>query len=727
MGLAATKLHPPEPPQRLVQRSRLADALDAAVERNVRLILLSAPAGSGKTTLLASWLASRPGAVGWLQVEERDSDPARFWSYLARAIGTAHPRGEAELSPVVIGSNGDDLVVVSALVNLLVEVAAPLVVVINDYHLIESPSLHQGVERLIELCPHHVTIVISTRIDPPFRLGRLRVRDHVAEVRAADLRFSCDEAPLLLGAKGRQLRPELVDQLCERTEGWAAALVLAGLSLQRTSDVDAFVTAFRGDDQLVVDYLRDELLTAVGEEQRRRLLETSVLDRLTGGLVDAVTGSSDGAGWLRDTAGRNQLLTALDRTDTWFRYHHLFRDLLRADAEEVLGERIPELHARAAGWFETQGDDGQAVVHCLAAGDLDGAARLLRVHGTRLLRDGQIDTLRGFLDQLGELARTRTWCALLYAWCEYMDGHYALADTWLDVLRNIAPDDFDHTVATSLHINISLARGDVATALASARDVDTTGQLPSHSCDLSTATGQAYVWAGDAGAARRVLHSAARRAVAESFPTSHVRALVYLAIVEFDQGTTAAAYSAACAAIDVAQSYGLGVYHGVGTAYAIRARTSDDPATAHADAVHAVTLARRASTELALGHVLTVCADTLLDLGDAAGQSLLAEARAIIARCPDPGVVARHLARTESRHHMSEPADGRSDGLVEQLTERELAVLRYLPSAMSQRDIATELYVSLNTVKTHCRGIYRKLQARDRKEAVQAARDLHLL
>ncbi|GIH28543.1 helix-turn-helix transcriptional regulator [Acrocarpospora phusangensis] len=726
LSLAVTKLRPPPPPGQLVRRSRLDDVLDAGVDGQARLILVSAPAGSGKSTLVASWSTGRPENVAWLQAEASDSDPARFWSYLVAAIGKVHPIA-VDLEPVVAGSNGDDFVVVSALVNALADVAVPLVVVIDDYHLIGNGSVQRGVERLVELCPYQVTIVISTRIDPPFRLGRLRVRGQLAEIRGADLRFDTDEASGLLGSAVRSLDRALLDQLCDRAEGWAAGLVLAGLSLERAADPGEFIEAFRGDDQLIVEYLRDEFLATVDKDDLRRLLETSIPEQLSGALVDFVTGTTGGAKWLSDTAGRNQLLIGLDRTRTWFRYHHLLRDLLRLEAHQTFPERIPELHARAAEWFESQGDLGQAIVHRLAGGEVHQAAQLLLFHGPRLLAGGQTETLRSFLDQLGDVAKTLTGCALFYGWCEFIDGRYSLAQDWLDTMDDVAPEDFDRTPAMSLRINISLARGDVATALDDARRVTATDQLISFPCDLATITGVTYAWAGQAEEARRVLRLAVDKAAAERFRTAHVVALVHQAVVDFNDESAASAHHAAAAALDAAQKFGLAAYHVVAPAYAIRARTGGDPARARADALEAVNLARRACIDLGLGFVLTVCGDTLVGQGDPAGMPLLAEARSVLARCPDPGIAGRHLARAESRHGLTEVRGSRVAVLVEQLTERELAVLRYLPATMSQRDIASELYVSLNTVKTHCRAIYRKLGVADRKAAIQAARDLNLL
>ena len=723
VGLAATKLRPPTLPARLVPRSRLGDALDTGLADQVRLVLASAPAGSGKSTLLAAWLAGRTESFAWFQVEGIDSDPARFWAYLVEAIGQAHPSVVSALKPVVVGSNGDDQVVVPALVNELAGLTEPLVVVIDDYHLIDNASVHLGMERLIDLCPPGVTIVVSTRVDPPFRLGRLRVRNHVIEVRGADLRFNPGEASGLLSSDGAPLAETLVEELCGRTEGWAAGLVLAGLSLRRSSNPEQFIEAFHGDDQLVVDYMTDEFLAGVSDEHRQRLLEISVLEQFNGALVDAVTGSTDGVRWLSDTAKINQLLISLDGTGSWYRYHHLLRDLLRLEAQEVFPERLGGFHRRAADWFESTGDRGQAIAHHLAAGDREEAARLMFVHGPQLISDGQIETLRGLLVGLGDVAKTNPACALAWGWCDYIGGRYSQAEKWVNITHDLAPVGFDQTITAPLRMNISVARGDVSSALALAREM-TTHQFESHGSELATAAGGVYMWAGQASEARTTLALAVQQSAVEEVRATHVLGRIYQAIVDFDEtGGGAAAINA----LHTADEIGMASYYRIGPAYAIRGRTDTDPSSAHADAVHAVELARRIPGDLALAYVLTICGDTLTDLGDATGRALLAEARSVVNRCPDPGIAGRYLARIESRHSIADGSVTRAELLVEQLTERETAVLRYLPTTMSQRDIATELYVSLSTVKTHCSAIYRKLGVGDRRAAVQAARDHELL
>lgn len=731
IGMAATKIRPPAPPARFVDRTRLDVILDAGVGQHVPLILISAPAGSGKSTLVASWAREQVGSVAWLQVEDSDSDPAVFWSSLVAAVGQCRPDVAVIAMPMVIGSQGDDRVVVPGIVNALLDESDSLVVVIDDYHLIDNASVHRGVERLIDLCPAQLTVLLSTRVDPPFRLGRMRVRHRVTEVRAHQLRFAPDEAGALLGPVGRALSPERLDDLCSRTEGWAAGLVLAGLSLEQAPDPDHFVDLFRGDDQLVVSYLSDELLATMGAGDRQRLLETAVLQQLSGPLVDAVTGSSDGATWLADIANRNQLIVRLDNTGEWFRYHHLLHDLLSLEAKRSFPKRLPQLHGRAADWFESIGDHSHAVTHRLAAGDVLAAMELMRHVGPDLLGQGQVRTLRGLLEQIGPEAATGTVGALLWGWCEYLVGKYTASKTWCDLALQVAPSDFDPVIVAPLRINVALGSGDVAGALTIARSVTTTDDLWNRPAELATAVGAAYTWAGVSAEAAKVLVIAIARARAEQRFTAHVMALVSVAINEIEMGDRVAAHAAAVEAVHTAESFGLVAYHGVAPAFAVRARAANDTNSARPDVSHALDLARRASTDLGRAYILMTCGDTLLDLGDDTGSPLIAQARRLIDRCVDPGIAGRYLQRIESRHRMTQPTvaptEPQTTLLAERLTAREIAVLRYLPTAMSQRDIASELYVSLNTVKTHCSAIFRKLGVSDRKSAVRAARDRNLL
>ncbi len=351
----------------------------------------------------------------------------------------------------------------------------------------------------------------------------------------------------------------------------------------------------------------------------------------------------------------------------------------------------------------------------------------MRIVGPDLLGSGQVRTLRTLLDRIGPAGATDMVCALLWGWCHYISGRYAEAQQSLDTALAVAPETFDRLIAMPLSINVALGRGDVASALATARDVTTKGDLSVRPAELATAVGAAYAWAGYPDEARAALDIAVGRSRAEQRLTAHVLALVSFAIVEADVGTASAARAAAGLALDTAESYGLPGYHGIAPAFAVAARTATDPEVARSHALHAIELARRGTTSLGLAYVLTSCGDTLLDLGDSHGETLLAEAGEVIDRCVDPGIAVRHLSRAVARHRISSEPLERTSTLVEQLTDRELAVLRLLPTELSQREIAVELYVSPNTVKTHTSAIYRKLGVSDRKSAIQVARDHRLL
>ncbi len=726
-SFAATKLRPPVPPSRMVDRTRLGAVLDEADVERLPLVLVSAPAGSGKSTLVAGWVAARSDSTAWLQLEESDADPARFWVSVTAAIGRTHPDVAARLEPLVAGSLGDAQVVVPALVNEAESLADRLVVVFDDYHLIDAAEIHHGVERLIDLCPPQLMVVLITRADPPFRLARMRVRGRVREVRGSHLRFDPSEAFTLLGPAATGLAAQRLEELCERTEGWAAGLVLAGLSLVHTDDPDRFVEAFHGDDQLVASYLTDELLAVLDPGERTRMVEAAVLHRLSGSLLDAVTGSVDGAAWLDGLAAQNQLVIRLDGVGEWYRYHHLFRDLLLLEARRSIPDRLPGLHRRAAAWFETSGYPAAAVDHLLDAGDREHAMFLMRRVGSDLLGAGQLRTLRNILGRLSAEGELDAICSTLSGWDHYLTGRYDEAQHLLDRATAMLPADVDPIRLMPLRINLALGKGDVGTALAGARQVVAAGGVDAHPSELTTATGAAFAWAGLPDEARAALSVAMVRTLAERRKTAHAMTLVAAAIVEFHSAGPAAAHDAARRALDFSGTSGLGDYHGLAPAVAIRAAIGPAGTAAITDADHAVLLARRATTRLGLVFVLTMAGDVLLREGEDRGRELLEQAHQVIQTCADPGIAGPLLDRVAARHRVPRSRPAPTVGLVEQLSERELAVLRYLPSTLSISQIARELYVSPNTVKTQCSAIYRKLAVTSRPAAVQAARQRRLL
>jgi len=345
-------------------------------------MLVSAPAGFGKTTLLAEWLAvgaARPtkeSSAAWLSLDQGDNEPVTFWSYVVAALRSAVP-GVGETATALLDAPAPPMTtVLTSLVNELAA-ADPLVLVLDDYHLIETVEIHEAMGFLLDHLPAQVHLVIASRADPPLPLARLRARGELLEVRAADLRFTDGEAAAYFDGMGLHLDAGDVAALEGRTEGWIAALQLAALSLRGRDDVATFIEGFAGDDRYVVDYLVEEVVQRQPEDVRRFLLETSILDRLSGPLCDAVTDQPGGRARLEALDRANLFLVALDDRRQWYRYHHLFADVLRARLLDEHPERVPDLHRRASAWHERAGDTTVAIEHALAAGDSDRAAGLV--------------------------------------------------------------------------------------------------------------------------------------------------------------------------------------------------------------------------------------------------------------------------------------------------------------------------------------------------------------
>ena len=377
--LLATKLHVPQPQRGSVGRARLVAALEGGLAD--RLILVCAPAGAGKTVLLADWARSSRRPVAWLSLDEADNDPARFWRHMVAALDRARP-GVAERVAPLFGppapSSFDGLV--TAVINELAAQAddKEVMLILDDYHLIDAQPVHESLAFLLEHLPRGLHLVLASRIDPPLPLARLRAGRQLAELRAPDLRFTADEAAALLReAIGADLPGAEVAALAARTEGWAAGLQLAGLSLRGQADTAGFVAAFSGSHRFVLDYLTQEVLGQQSGAVRRFLLETSVLERLSGELCDAVTGRTDSQAMLEAIERANLFLVPLDEVRGWWRYHQLFADLLRARLRQQQPERALDLHRNAAAWHDEHGLAGEAVRHALAGDDPTWAARLI--------------------------------------------------------------------------------------------------------------------------------------------------------------------------------------------------------------------------------------------------------------------------------------------------------------------------------------------------------------
>ena len=465
-GLLATKLYLPPPPPGWVARPRLVDALEAGLARG--LMLVCAPAGFGKTALLAGWARAGRRPTGWLSLDEADNDPARFWRHLIAALDRACPWVAGPLAPPPGSAPPPSLeALVTALINALAARPGPgeVVLVLDDYHLIGAPPVHALLGFLLEHRPPGLRLVLASRADPPLPLARLRGRGQLAELRAAELRFTTGEAAALLGQPGGPALPEAaVAALAARTEGWVAGLQLAALSLRGQSDVAGFVAAFSGSHRYVLDYLTEEVLERQPDEVRGFLLETSVLERLSGALCDAVTGRPGGQEMLERVERANLFLVPLDEVRGWWRYHHLFADLLRARLQREQPEREPALHRNAAAWSDAHGLADDAVRHALAAGDTTWAARLVERHADALLLRSEEATLQRWLTALpADLAGSRPRLCLVQAFHSLGGSDVEGAGPPLDAAERAFTDAADEPFepsagkAASLLVNVPAA------------------------------------------------------------------------------------------------------------------------------------------------------------------------------------------------------------------------------------------------------------------------------
>ena len=422
----ATKLYAPTARAGLVTRARLRQAVRLGAA--TRLTLVSAPAGFGKTTLLTEWLHDRQHAddrrVAWLSLDASDADPASFWTYVVTALQTAVPGTAPEAMDLVASSPLPTEQLLTTLVNDLATTQGQVWLVLDDYHLADGPELSAGMVFLLDHLPPQVHIVISTRADPGLPLSRWRARREMVEVRAADLRFTVGEATEYLNeAVGLDLTTDELSVLEQRTEGWIAALQLAALSMRGREDVGVFISRFAGNDRYIVDYLVEEVLAHQPDQVREFLLHSAVLSSMTGPLCDAITGRDDGNRMLLALERGNLFVVPLDDRREFYRYHHLFADVLRARLLNEQPETVPMLHRRASVWYEQQNMTGDAVRHALAASDADRAAHLMELAVPQIRRDRQDAVLIGWLKELPDEALRRSpVLSVFYGWMLLVSG-----------------------------------------------------------------------------------------------------------------------------------------------------------------------------------------------------------------------------------------------------------------------------------------------------------------
>ncbi len=867
----ATRLVAPAPPPGIVSRPRLCELLSRSALQP--LTLLSAPAGWGKTSLLSEWIdtGSPPGRVAWLALEAADGDRERFWRAVAAALRVALP----ELAPVAQPPQAGLDAFITSLVNALDAGPDPVVLVLDDLQEASTPELVADLDGLVAHATPALRLVLSTRVDPPLRLERLRLAGCLGEIRAADLALTGDEARLLCAEAGVELADRELGLLLERTEGWPAGVRLAALSIKETADPAAFVESFAGDDRGVSDYLVSEVLARQPQERLEFLLHTCQVEQVCGELADALTGGTSGRATLAELASHHGLVDPLDTRGDWYRYPPLLRQVLRLESARLIPAALPQLHRRAAHWFGGHGQPLDAIGHAVAGEAWDLAAEMVGRHWLPLIARGKGPSVRAYVERIpAHVVHADAELALAMAGLLFEDGDQAGAEALFAVADSLSASLPESrrlrfgAAATAISLYRARLHGDIEGALEAARVALAEPWSEVVGTELRaltlTSLGMAEFVADDVESAGDHLRQAAGLAREVGAEYLLLLAEVYGAALDMREGRRERAEARAGAAAKLverrgwtrtaaaAQAYlslaGLRMWEGeldaasvlvdraseaaagspdhllgawvamtrgrvclldgrpleaVDALRAIRSLLESPPThvavpaalweaeawlalgepersraaleAPEAEGVPDVWLAR-ARLELAEGKpeatlrslrafessegqpFMPYAGSEALALEALARDALRDETAALNAleRCLDlveprgnggvllpfgaslRSLLRRAIARGTSHRSLADDLLAMLDDesvsdevaiqpLLDPLSERELAVLRFLPTMLSNAEIASEMFVSANTVKTHLKHVYRKLDVSDRRQAVRRARELRLL
>jgi LuxR family maltose regulon positive regulatory protein len=671
----------------------------------------------------------------WVSLDEQDNDPVRLWRHIVAAVRqvvSEEDFGAEVLVGMSVPGQGLVEIVLPMLINELAELPLQIVIVLDDYQLVTEGDCHESVAFFVDHLPANVHLVLASRTDPPLALGRLRARGELSEIRTQQLAFSEEEAAQLLRERlGLGVGPNDLSVLHERTEGWPAAIYLAALSLQNREDTHAFIASFGGSSRYIVDLLGEEILASLPEEVREFLLRTSVLRRMTGSLCDAVTGKEGSGKLLRELARSNLFVVPLEGRDHYYRYHHLFADLLLYELRSSRPELVPVLHSRASAWLEDAGFFESAVRHAIAAEDHERVGILIARHWFEYVFAGQTATVEWGLGALPEdfinadapLVLVKAWISALYGRREEREHYLAIAEG--RSYEGRLPDG-----TASVEWGVATIR-----ALFAYEDVRSIADAGQHSAALDPertspwaalvrlGLGHGLYLSGDASGARKPLEAALALTKADQ-PLVRMAVLFALSSVALDEGQLEEAESHASEARSLVNRYRL---HNIPQATlapiaAGRVLAERGELYEAQEELESALSARRRLPGLSpwptvLG--LLTLAQVRSALGDRAGaRAVLTEARVTLEPFPDAGIFPDHLKRQERKLRTHKPREGQ---LNVELTERELAVLRLLPGELSTRQMAQSLYVAPTTVRTQVKSIYRKLGVSSREEAVEEA------
>jgi LuxR family maltose regulon positive regulatory protein len=734
VDLVGARIAPPVTRTGAVPRTVLVDRLcgiDAPV------VAVVAPTGYGKTTLVAQWAEKDPRDVAWLTLDETDNDPVVLLSGVVQSVGRIEPFEGSLLEELRTLNPYPGVAHVPRVTSALSSLSAPLMLVLDDLHALHTRQSKDALSDLIERMPPIVQVVLICRTTLPVRTPTLRARGQLVEIGPADLALDDAEAQMLLRGAGVEASRADVSHLNRLTEGWPAGLYLTALSLKDRALATVTPTRLAADDAYVADFLRSEVLSRLPRKDVSFLTKTSILERMTGPLCDAVLGSEGASETLESLAKRNLFVTQLDRQRRWYRYHHMFQAMLRSELDRVTPDEVHELHRRAAVWCQENGLMEDAIVHARAAGDGDRFAQLFVLGGFAAFREGRVETARRWGDWFEEdgLIERHPDAAAVGASMYALIGDPAAAERWLaaaqhGALEERAPDGSPTVASWVAALRAFLCRDGPERMREDAQAAVDVLLPASPLRPMALVTlGASHLLRGDVGAADAILADAVETASHTAATGTTTAGLSLRAFIAIERSDWLTARSFAEAAIDVVRRWRLEGYMTSAIAFVAAARVAahlGDPARARQELIRAHRLRPLLTHAVPWLSVMTLLekARVYLALADpSGGRTLLREIDEILRRRPELGVLP--LQAEELRRQIA-TIRGTQNGSVT-LTTAELRLLPLLATHLTFREIGARLYISPNTVKTQAISVYRKLGTNSRGGTVERAAELGLI
>ncbi|NSW52639.1 MAG: hypothetical protein HPY85_09065 [Anaerolineae bacterium] len=753
-GFLKTKLFPPPQRPTQVNRKALLEKFALARQRGIACSLVSAPAGFGKTTLVVDYARSSGLPFAWLALDEGDNDLLRFWRYIDTALTAVDSHIGIEIQDALYESQTPDIQkIITGLVNNIFGIEKELILVLDDYHLITNPTIHEGMTFFINHLPPFFHLIIVTRADPPLPISRLRAQGQLLELRVADLRFTDDEAFAFFNdSMNLGLQASDVEALETRTEGWIAGLQLAALSIQEQVDKHKFIQTFTGSHHYVLEYLMDEVLSHQTESLQRFLLETSILLRMSGALCNAVTERTDSAEVLSILNRRNLFVTPLDGENNWFRYHHLFAELLNGILQRTRATDVPVLHRRAAEWFNENNSIGDALHHAIAIPDYPYASRLVVDNWRRIYHQGWINTAVEWLDSLPpDFIRQSPPLGVAYCWTFFVRGDYDRIEAFLDEITQVfeqmvgagrlPTDNPEYNIVLQqvilLRAVVMRHRGQVSAALKDIEQLLPTIEelrkmMGNVVADMGytacySQLGYTYVAANNLERAAEYLSrvSPHARACGNILALAHTTielVRISLLLGRFEQAEKICRDELSLSEQSAYADYPAFSLIHLSLANVLREKKAWDEAEHHLRL--GLEIAKKSGHQYYLSQGYLIAVHLHLTQGKTEqAQDDMRKAEQIATSIHNRflnDAIAETWKFMKGNKVSAQP-------LIEPLSERELEVLRLICAGKSNQEIADQLFIALDTVKRHANNIYGKLSVKRRAQAILEARRLGLV